>query len=172
MIVILYLLVFICFWMQQKSKLLLFLKISTIFTAVSMTIWRLVDWPLRSFIDYPCYIGWLATAIVLIIVYCQNRFCQFNLLFPFLAFPIFVNAYGVLNQWVFVKVLGCGCNFESFNANDLSEKFYLVLFLLGLAILIRESRGRKLWISIPYFLTGALYLLWFCIDGLASGYWK
>lgn len=47
------------------------------------------------------------------------------LLFPILYFP-----YKILNALVLVKVFGCGCTNQAFNANDITKIFWIVIGVL------------------------------------------
>jgi len=99
----------------------------------------------------------------------QNRW--WCLATPF-AMPIAVgNAYSAPNQYILVKILGCGCNMDGFNANDFSCLFFFGLLLITSVILILTSRTLKWKARLIYVVAGFHIIVFFCWIGFFSSMW-
>ena len=73
---------------------------------------------------------------------------------PIAILVVLGNTYAFFNEHIIVRILGCGCNFNSFNANDFSAFFFAILLLAVLAFLAYVSSKLKLRIRFLYLILG------------------
>lgn len=117
--------------------------------------------------------------IIFIIVCLKNR--KLIILLPYLSMIFFTGIYNILDEYIFVKVFGCGCvpSIQSnmfninFNANDLRHWIYALLTILIICFSVLISKKiKKSYFKIIYIITSVCLNCFLAFEICKLYYWK
>ncbi len=97
---------------------------------------------------------WLAILVLLTRARIKNIGLYWQVGTPIAIIIVLGNAYAFFNSHIIVRILGCGCNFHSFNANDFSALFFALMLIADLCLLVYASSKLKLNFRFLYLILG------------------